>query len=39
MVSSRIYPDLERSPGKSDNWVERAGGLPDYIERIAKHLR
>lgn len=38
MVSSRVYPDLERSPGKADNWVEKAGGLPDYIERIAKHL-
>ena len=37
-VSSRVYPDLERAPGKADNWVEKAGGLPDYIERIAKHL-
>lgn len=36
-VSSRAYPDLERKPGKQ-NWVDRAGGLPSYIERIAKHL-
>ncbi len=38
LVSSRVYPTLERSPGGPDNWVERAGGLPSYIERIAKHL-
>lgn len=31
-------PSLERKPGGPDNWVERAGGLPPYIERIAKHL-
>lgn len=36
-VSSRAYPSLERVPGKQ-NWVDRAGGLPSYIERIAKHL-
>jgi hypothetical protein len=36
-VSSRVYPSLERKPGKQ-NWVDYAGGLPDYIERIAKHL-
>jgi hypothetical protein len=35
-VSSRAYPSLERSP--RENWVEKAGGLPSYIERIAKHL-
>lgn len=35
-VSSRSLPDLDRSPKK--NWVEEAGGLPSYIERIAKHL-
>lgn len=35
-VKSSAYPDLERSPRK--NWVEKAGGLPKYIERIAKHL-
>lgn len=38
MVSSHAYPGLERKPGGPDNWVERAGGLPSYIERIAKHL-
>lgn len=38
MVSSRVYPSLERKPGGPDNWVEKAGGLPDFIERIAKHL-
>lgn len=38
MVSSRAYPGLERKPGGPDNWVEAAGGLPSYIERIAKHL-
>lgn len=38
MVSSRVYPGLERSPGRNDNWVEATGGLPSYIERIAKHL-
>lgn len=38
MVSSKVYPDLERKPGGPDNWVEKAGGLPDFIERIAKHL-
>jgi hypothetical protein len=29
---------LERKPGGPDNWIERAGGLPKYIERIAVHL-
>jgi hypothetical protein len=28
---------LERVPGKQ-NWVDRAGGLPRYIERIASHV-
>jgi len=36
--SSKSHPSLERAPGKADNWVEKAGGLPPYIERIAKHL-
>lgn len=36
-VKSSVYPSLERKPGKQ-NWVDRAGGLPSYIERIAKHL-
>lgn len=29
---------LERKPGGPDNWIEREGGLPRYIERIAIHL-
>lgn len=37
-VPSSVYPDLERKPGGPDNWVEKTGGLPKYIERIAKHL-
>lgn len=37
MVDSHVYPGLERKPGVQ-NWVDAAGGLPDYIERIAKHL-
>jgi hypothetical protein len=37
LASSSAYPDLERVPGKQ-NWVDKAGGLPSYIERIAKHL-
>ena len=28
---------LERTPGVQ-NWVDEAGGLPRYIERIAIHL-
>jgi hypothetical protein len=35
---SSIHPDLERKPGGPDNWVEKAGGLPSYIDRIAKHI-
>lgn len=38
MASSRALPSLERKPGGPDNWVERVGGLPKYIELIAKHL-
>jgi hypothetical protein len=37
LTKSAAYPDLERVPGKQ-NWVDKAGGLPDFIERIAKHL-
>lgn len=33
-----VYPTLERKPGGPDNWVEQTGGLPKYIERIAKRL-
>ena len=39
LTSSSTWPplaNLDRSP--RSNWVERTGGLPDYIERIAKHL-
>lgn len=32
------YPSFERAPGKSDNWVEKAGGLPAYIDKIARTL-
>lgn len=32
------YPSLERSPGKADNWVEKSGGLPAYIDKIARTL-
>lgn len=35
---SSTYPGLERDKKKNSNWVEKAGGLPSYIERIAKHL-
>lgn len=35
--SSRIHPSLDRKPGNS-NWVDNEGGLPNYIERIAKHI-
>lgn len=33
---SSTHPGLDRSP--KENWVDKAGGLPSYIERIAKHL-
>lgn len=36
-TQSSAYPKLERVPGKQ-NWVDKSGGLPSYIERIAKHL-
>lgn len=36
LVSSKVYPGLDKSP--KENWVDKAGGLPSYIERIAKHL-
>lgn len=35
--SSASHPDLPNKPGKT-NWIEKAGGLPPYISRIAKHL-
>lgn len=35
--SSKIHPGLDKKPGIS-NWVDKVGGLPDFIERIAKHI-
>ena len=35
-VESKVYPGLDRSSKK--NWVDQVGGLPSYIERVAKHL-
>lgn len=29
---------LERSPGKEDNWIEKVGKLPAYIEEVANSL-
>jgi hypothetical protein len=37
MVSSRLLPPLPNDPAKT-NWVEKAGGLPDYFVRVAKHI-
>ena len=34
--SSKVHAGLDRSP--KENWVDKAGGLPDFIERIAKHI-
>jgi len=34
--SSKVHPGLDRSP--KENWVDEEGGLPPYIDRIAKHL-
>lgn len=36
--NDKHYPTLERAPGKKDNWVEQTGGLPPYIDKIARHL-
>lgn len=33
---SSVHRGLDRSP--KENWVDKVGGLPSYIERIAKHL-
>lgn len=35
--SSSTHPDLPNKPGKT-NWVEKSGGLPSYIKRVAKHI-
>lgn len=38
-AKSDVYPDLSRTNDDPNaNWVAKAGGLPSYIERIAKHL-
>ena len=31
-------PAIPNKPGVS-NWIEDAGGLPKYIERVARHLK
>jgi hypothetical protein len=30
---------LATSPGENDNWVEKAGGLPEYICEIARAIK
>lgn len=35
--SSSTHPDLPNKPGVT-NWVERSGGLPSFIKRVAKHI-
>lgn len=35
---SSTHPDLLNKPGKT-NWVEKSGGLPPYIKRVAKHIQ
>lgn len=37
-VPSSALPDIPNKKGKT-NWVEKAGGLPKLIERVAKHLQ
>lgn len=37
-VPSSSLPEIPNKPGKS-NWVEKAGGLPSLIKRVAKHLQ
>lgn len=34
---STVHPDIPNKPGVT-NWVQEAGGLPKYIERVAKHI-
>lgn len=34
---SSTHPDLPNKPGKT-NWVEKEGGLPSFIKRVAKHI-
>ena len=35
---SSSHPDLPEKPGGPDNWVEKVGGLPEFIKRVAKHI-
>ena len=35
-VPSSALPSLNRSPKK--NWVEKRGGLPPYIDRVARQM-
>jgi hypothetical protein len=35
--SSSTHADIPNKPGVT-NWVEKSGGLPSYIRRIARHL-
>lgn len=37
MIDSRTLPDLPNNP-TATNWVEKAGGLPNYMVRVAKHI-
>ncbi len=34
---SSVHPDVPNKPGVS-NWVERSGGLPSFIKRVARHI-
>lgn len=34
---STTHPDLKNKPDKT-NWVEQRGGLPSYVQRVAKHI-
>lgn len=34
---SSVHPDLPNKPDKT-NWVEKTGGLPNFIMRVAKHI-
>lgn len=34
---STTHPDLRNKPDKT-NWVEQRGGLPSYVQRVAKHI-
>ena len=38
MIMALAGCSLAKTPGK-DNWVDHAGGLPNYICRIAKHIK